>query len=110
MTQASSICDQSEELEILSDIAVQLFSERCLSTRATTAKTITGVYISIRSNIEAPSKPPTREGRTAHNIGMRLMDRENKLSKDIGKLRMEYVAEYCQVFRDYCLPPAKNRK
>ena len=46
--------------------------------------------------------------KTAHNIGMRFKESYAKFSGSPGESWLEYVAEYQQVARDYCLGPPQK--
>ena len=45
--------------------------------------------------------PSTSAEKVAHNMAMRLKDRDKKFSGDVGECWQEYVDEYRQVSRDY---------
>ena len=47
-------------------------------------------------------------GKLAHNIAMRLKEREKKFSGDLGESWMEFVNEYSQISRDYNLGPSQK--
>ena len=46
--------------------------------------------------------------RLAHNVAMRLRDRDKKFSEALGESWMEFVDEYMQVCRDYSLSPKQK--
>ena len=46
--------------------------------------------------------------KTAHNIAMRLKERDKKFSGDLGESWAEYVADYEQISRDYNLSVSKK--
>ena len=58
------------------------------------------------TNVTSPNH--TSSEKVAHNVAMRLKDKDKKFSGDLGESWMEYVDDYLQLCRDYSLSPTQK--
>lgn len=106
MTLANNIYEEQEDRQAAVDIVSEIvaagrrmradLSQTDSNRRESPQATTTQVHTS-----SAPD-------RVAHNVAMRLKERDKKFSGPLGESWMEYVDEYLQVCRDYALSPTQK--
>lgn len=105
MTLATNVYDEGEDREAALDIVRDIISQGRRNRLAATRHQDVGSI----SNITASNQEGTSSissDRVAHNVAMRLKDKEKKFSGELGESWLEFVDEYLQICRDYSLSQA----
>lgn len=103
LTLASQLYEEREDTQAAMEIA-NLLVAAGRRTRRTDTET-NPPSKSTPANIPFTSVP---HNKAAHNVAMRLKDRENKFSGSLEESWMEYVDEYMQICRDYNLSQSQK--
>ena len=109
MTLATSLYDEPEDREAVTEIVSHIFAE------GRKYKVAASATQDAASTSNFPSSAPqlssnNSSDKIAHNVAMRLKEKDKKFGGELGESWMEYVDEYLQICKDYSLsPPQKLR-
>lgn len=103
MTLAHSLYEEPEDTQVAIEIAQSIIvAGRRVRTDLTRQSQLNQAPASLTAGASGAHHGTNAE-RLAHNVAMRLKDKDKKFSGDLGESWMEFVDDYLQMCRDYSL-------
>ena len=108
MTLAHVLYEEPEYTQAAIDMARDIVAAGRRSRSNTPGSSRRGLSQPISQSTNMASPNHTSSEKVAHNVAMRLKDKDQKFSGDLGESWMEYVDDYLQLCRDYSLSPTQK--
>lgn len=99
MKLAHGLYEEAEDTQAAIEMAREIVAAGLRPRSTTSGSSSSQMTKATSTNIAFPEK-------TAHNVAMRLREKDKTFSSDLGESWMEYVDEYLQLSRDYSLTPS----
>ena len=108
VTLAHGLYEEPEDTQAAIDMAREIVAAGCRSRSNAPGSSRRGLSQPISQSTNVTSPNHTSSEKVAHNVAVRLKDKEKKFSGDLGESWMEYVNDYLQLCRDYSLSPTQK--